>query len=105
MIGTTRPEYVFIRISIFALRLIAPLSILYLAVSYNAKTFLWSPFLGVYALIEAVFYLLVYLPRSYYLQRVRLLSPHDSTFPLTHNDPGSETPSAHVSSRTGGALP
>ena len=70
MIGQTGPEYVFIRIAIFALRLIAPLSIIYLAVSYRAAAFLWSPFLGVYAVVEAVFLLFVYLPRSFYLQQV-----------------------------------
>ncbi|KAH9955230.1 hypothetical protein BC827DRAFT_882947 [Russula dissimulans] len=69
MIGNSWSEYVFIRIAIFALRLVAPLSIVYLAASYHADAFLLSPFLGVYALIEAAFYFFVYLPRSYYLQR------------------------------------
>lgn len=71
MIGQSWPAYVFIRIAILAFRLIAPLSIIYLAASYHVNAFLWSPFLGVYAIIEAAFYLLVYLPRSFYLQRVR----------------------------------
>jgi len=70
MIGNSWPEYAFIRISILALRLIAPLSIIYLAASYHAAAFLWSPFLGAYALVEAAFYLFVYLPRSFYLQHV-----------------------------------
>ncbi len=85
MIGDSWPEYVLIRISILALRLIAPLSIFYLAASYHASAFLWSPFLGAYALVEAAFYLFVYLPRSYYLQQVRCLpkptftrQPHSS---------------------------
>ncbi|KAF8259394.1 Alpha/Beta hydrolase protein [Lactarius quietus] len=69
MIGQTWPEYIFIRASIFGLRLVAPLSIVYLAASWRAHTFLWSPVLGVYALIEAPFFLLVYLPRQYRLQR------------------------------------
>jgi hypothetical protein len=72
MIGQTWPKYVFIRLSIFGLRLVAPLLILYLAVSWSASTFLWLPLLGVYALIEALFFLLVYLPRNYSLQRVRI---------------------------------
>jgi hypothetical protein len=70
MIGNSWPEYVLIRISLLALRLIAPLSIIYLALSFHASAFLWSPFLGVYAIVEAAFYLFVYLPRSFYLQRV-----------------------------------
>ena len=70
MIGNSWPEYVIIRISIIGLRLIAPLSIIYLAASYNAAAFLWSPFLGAYALVEAAFYLFVYLPRSFHLQQV-----------------------------------
>ncbi|KAF8470419.1 hypothetical protein DFH94DRAFT_637653 [Russula ochroleuca] len=69
MIGHSRPEYVFIRIAILALRLIAPLSIFYLVVSYRAAAFLWSPFLGVYAVVEAAFFLNVYLPRRFYLQQ------------------------------------
>ena len=70
MIGNSWPEYVIIRISIIGLRLIAPLSIIYLAASYNAAAFFWSPFLGAYALVEAAFYLFVYLPRSFHLQQV-----------------------------------
>ena len=87
MIGNSRPEYVFIRISIIGLRLIAPLSIIYLAASYYAAAFLCSPFLGVYALIEAAFYLFVYLPRSFYLQRVKFpIKPafHTLTYSLVH---------------------
>ena len=71
MIGHSWPTYVFIRLSILAFRLIAPLSIIYLAASYHASAFLLSPFLGVYAIIEAAFFLLVYFPRSFRLQRVR----------------------------------
>jgi hypothetical protein len=71
MIGQTWPEYVLIRISILALRLIAPLSIVYLAASYYHDTFLWSPILGIYTLIEAAFFLFVYLPRRFSMQRVR----------------------------------
>lgn len=71
MIGQTWPEYVFIKLSIYGLRLVAPLSTVYLAASLRAGTFLWSPLLGAYALIEVPFFLLVYLPRYYRLQRVR----------------------------------
>ncbi|KAI9449905.1 hypothetical protein BJY52DRAFT_1305632 [Lactarius psammicola] len=69
MIGQTWPEYVFIRLSIFALRLVVPLSVVYLTASWSAGTFLWSPLFGVYALIETLFFLLVYLPRRSHLQR------------------------------------
>ncbi|KAI0263414.1 hypothetical protein BC834DRAFT_1027718 [Gloeopeniophorella convolvens] len=69
MIGQTWPEYVFIRLSIAALRLIAPLSIGYLAASYHAGAFLWSPFLGTYAIVEAAFFLFVYLPRCFHMQQ------------------------------------
>ena len=71
MIGDSWPAYVFIRVAILTTRLIAPLSITYLAASYHTGAFLWSPFVGVYATVEAAFYLFVYLPRSFYLQRVR----------------------------------
>lgn len=73
MIGQTWPEYVFIRLSISALRLVAPLSIVYLAASWSVGTFIWSPVFGVYALIETLFFFLVYLPRHFHLQRVRIL--------------------------------
>jgi hypothetical protein len=70
MIGDNWPAYVFIRVAILAFRLITPLSITYLAASYHAGAFRWSPFAGVYAIVEAVFFLFVYLPRSFYLQQV-----------------------------------
>jgi hypothetical protein len=72
MIGQTWPEYVLIRLSVSALRLVAPLSTVYLAASWSAGTFLWSPLLGLYALTESSFFLLVYLPRRSRLQRVRI---------------------------------
>ena len=71
MIGQSWPEYIFIRISIPALRLIAPSSIVYLAASFYHGTFLWSPILGIYTLTEATFFLFVYLPRRFSMQRVR----------------------------------
>src|SRR6266702_2849504 len=72
MIGQTWPEYVFISLSIFVLRLVALLSAVYLAASWSAGTFLWSPVFGVYELIETLCFLLVYLPRCSHLQRVRI---------------------------------
>ncbi|KAI9065071.1 hypothetical protein FKP32DRAFT_1610897 [Trametes sanguinea] len=58
MIGDSYPEYVFIRISILGLRSIAPLSILYVALSWHYGHFLYSWWLGMYAAAEAAFYLL-----------------------------------------------
>jgi len=104
MIGRSWPAYVFIRIAILAIRLIAPLSIIYLAASYHANAFLWSPFLGVYAIVEAAFYLLVYLPRSFYLQQVRFRRRLLWTLTLTAML-GCKAPTTHVSCRARGALP
>ena len=71
MIGDSFPEYVFIRLSILCLRLIAPLSILYLALSWYYHRFLYSHWLSIYAAAEASFYLLVFIPRMKVLQKVR----------------------------------
>ncbi|KAI0341006.1 alpha/beta-hydrolase [Trametopsis cervina] len=68
MIGHSLPEYVFIRLCITGLRLIALLSIVYLCASWYLGDWLCSRWLGYYALVEAVFYLGVYLPRSHLLQ-------------------------------------
>ena len=70
MIGRSVPEYIFIRLCIIGLRLVAPLSIVYLGFSYYRGHFLWSAFLGAYAVAEAAFYLLVFLPRNRLLQKV-----------------------------------
>lgn len=70
MIGHSLPEYIFIRISIWGLRLIAPLSIIHVALSWYQGFWLISPWIGYYALVEAAFFLLVYLPRSIHLQKV-----------------------------------
>ncbi|KAH8998375.1 hypothetical protein EDB86DRAFT_3064189 [Lactarius hatsudake] len=95
MIGHSWPEYVFIRFSVSALRLVAPLSIVYLAASWSAGTFLWSPLFGVYALIESLFFLLVYLPRRSRLQRDAEHPPRMSRAErdaLFHNCANSMTP-------------
>ncbi len=73
MIGQTLQEYVFVRLSILALRLVMPLSFIYFAVSWNTGTFLSSPILGVYTTLETLFFLVVYLPRRSRLQRVRIM--------------------------------
>ncbi|KAL6300228.1 hypothetical protein BKA93DRAFT_740959 [Sparassis latifolia] len=70
MIGDSLPEYIFIQLSIFFLRLVAPLSILYTLASWYSGQLLFPPWLGYYSLTEAAFYLFVYLPRNVYLQKV-----------------------------------
>ena len=72
MIGHSIPEYIFIRICIAGLRLVAPLSILYVVTSLYVGRWLFTRWLGYYAVVEALFYLLVYLPRDRYLQRVSI---------------------------------
>lgn len=70
MIGTTLADYVLIRTSITGLRLVAPLSAVYLAEEYWRGTLdLVSP-LTLYALLEVSFFSLVYLPRKRLLQKV-----------------------------------
>ncbi|KAH9952035.1 Alpha/Beta hydrolase protein [Amylocystis lapponica] len=75
MIGRSLPEYIFIRTCICGLRLVAPASIGYVLASLHAGKFLFSPWLGAYALTEAAFYLLVYLPRGRYLQKKAIHPP------------------------------
>ncbi len=70
MIGRSFPEYVFIRISVFALRLITPASVIYLATCWYTRFWPISPWLAVYPAAEVAFYLLVYLPRTRLLQKV-----------------------------------
>lgn len=70
MIGHSTSEYIFIRCAIAALRLVAPLSLLIVGVSWYTDSWIGHRWLGYYASLEAFFYLLVYLPRSYYLQKV-----------------------------------
>lgn len=69
MIGTSFWEYVFIRTSIFALRSVTPLCVCYIgAFAIRPFGFPGSHLLLGYAALETGFYLLVYLPRKYYLQ-------------------------------------
>lgn len=69
MIGNTLVDFVNIRLSIFALRSIAPASILYLVSCAINSTLFITP-LAICAAAEASFYLLVYLPRRSRLQAV-----------------------------------
>jgi hypothetical protein len=80
MIGHSSLEYIFIRISIFGLRLVTPLSVAYVAYSTYLQQIPKPLPLFCYAAVEAGFYFLVYLPRSYCLQKVRFfLTPPDDT--------------------------
>jgi hypothetical protein len=70
MAGTSLWDYIFIRVCITALHFIAPLSIVY---SF-AKLFFTIPFqiplvLQIWLALEALFYLVVYLPLNRHLQR------------------------------------
>lgn len=71
MIGTSIWEYVFIRVCIFCMQLIAPISVIYSVMSWTPGLHL--PFLTRihvpeilerWLILEAVFYLLIYLPRK-----------------------------------------
>lgn len=73
MIGHSSLEYIFIRISIFGVRLVTPLSVAYVAYSTYLQQIPKPLPLFYYAAIEAGFYFLVYLPRSFYLQKVRCI--------------------------------
>ena len=79
MLGKSMPEYIFIITAIAALRLIAPLSALCVAwillvpapAHLDAKWALLYSCSMIYASLEAAFFVCVYLPRRYHLQRVR----------------------------------
>ncbi|KAJ3912833.1 hypothetical protein F5877DRAFT_53419 [Lentinula edodes] len=67
MLGQSLPEYIFILSSISLLRLVAPLSFLYLFYCLYTKSL--TPWLFLFALLEASFYLFVYRPRRTVLQK------------------------------------
>lgn len=70
MIGTSVPEYLFIRASIFALRAITPLSIFYVAYSIaDPPSSSAGKGLLAWCCVETGFWLLVYLPRKRSLQK------------------------------------
>src|SRR6266536_6378468 len=70
MIGTSTGEYIFIRFCIFFLHWITPLSVFYCLVTFIFQIPHYRTFWILETLItaEAAFYLVVYLPRKYYLQ-------------------------------------
>ncbi|PCH37667.1 hypothetical protein WOLCODRAFT_142188 [Wolfiporia cocos MD-104 SS10] len=93
MIGNSLPEYIFIRICISGIRLIAPLSILYTLASLNYGFLLYNKWLGIYAIVEAAFYLLVYLPRCRRLQEVAV---HPTPLPKAEREKLFEKCSLHI---------
>ncbi|KAJ3542277.1 hypothetical protein NM208_g4188 [Fusarium decemcellulare] len=71
MIGISAWDYIFVRTCIFLLHLIAPLSVVYSLVNRLIHLPFHIPHvLEAWLALEAVFYLLVYLPRRNYLQKV-----------------------------------
>lgn len=70
MISNSLRAYCGIQASIIGLRSVTPLSVVFLATSAWFGRFPISKWLGVYASIEVLFYLLVYLPRKSRLQKV-----------------------------------
>lgn len=77
MLGKSIPEYIFIKTAIAALRLIAPLSVLWVACMllvpapayHDPKWALLYSCSLIYASLEAAFFICVYLPRRYHLQK------------------------------------
>ncbi|KAJ4466072.1 hypothetical protein C8R41DRAFT_76995 [Lentinula lateritia] len=67
MLGQSLREYIFILCSISLLRLVAPLSFLYLSLCLYTKSI--TPWLFTLALLEASFYLFIYIPRKNVLQK------------------------------------
>ncbi|KZM27463.1 uncharacterized protein EKO05_0010732 [Ascochyta rabiei] len=69
MIGTSIPQYIFIRLCIFALRSITPLSIFYVSFSLAEQpTSAGGRWLLAWSVVEAAFWLFVYIPRKRALQ-------------------------------------
>ena len=74
MIGTSKPEYWFIRLCIVGLHYIAPLCVAYCILlvyiyGFKATKYRFPLLVETGALLETLFYFLVYLPYNKYLQR------------------------------------
>lgn len=78
MIGETTGEYIFIRICIFFLHYIAPLSILYtfIVLTFRPSSYRVPWALELWVLAETGFFFLVYLPRRYQLQHAATHPPN-----------------------------
>lgn len=70
MIGKGIQDYIQIRAAILGFRAVAPASLLYLGASFAKKQWIGSKWLALYAIVEAAFYLLVYVPRHRRMQQV-----------------------------------
>ncbi|KAE9397158.1 hypothetical protein BT96DRAFT_957969 [Gymnopus androsaceus JB14] len=68
MIGQSFPEYIFIRICIFLLKLVAPASLFYLFLCLCTRQIILHWLLP-FAVLESSFYVFVYLPRKKRLQK------------------------------------
>jgi hypothetical protein len=81
MIGTSRVEYWFIRLCIVGLHYLAPLCLVYCAlivILYGFRTAFTSPLpliVDSIAIVESLFFLLIYLPYRNYLQREAVHPP------------------------------
>ena len=83
MIGTSRFDYYFIRLCIVGLHYIAPLCIFYCVVlvsvyGLKATTYRFPLLVETGAVLETLFYLIVYLPYNAYLQREAVHPPPPS---------------------------
>ena len=80
MLGTSKLDYLFIRACIVFLRYIAPLSAVYcvatLVLRPSTYRIPWP--LEIWAVAETLFYIFVYLPSSFLLQRVAVHPPSTS---------------------------
>ncbi|KZT12076.1 uncharacterized protein LAESUDRAFT_733939 [Laetiporus sulphureus 93-53] len=72
-------DYIVVRVLIICLQLVAPLSVAYMLLSYYAGYWIFSKWLGWYALAEIAFYVFVYLPRQRLLQKPAILPPTPSS--------------------------
>ncbi|KZT10375.1 uncharacterized protein LAESUDRAFT_810033 [Laetiporus sulphureus 93-53] len=68
-------DYIVIRALITSLQLVVPLSIAHTLFSFYAGHWIYSKWLGWYALVEVAFYAVVYLPRRRLLQKPAVLPP------------------------------
>ena len=80
MIGTSKAEFLFIRFCIIGLHYIVPLSLLYTAslialYGFKATTYRFPLFVEAIAITETLFYIFVYIPYSYILQREAIHPP------------------------------
>ena len=70
MIGKSIQDYIQIRAAILGFRVVAPISLIYLAASVAQGKLFGSTWLALYAMVEAAFYLVVYVPRQRRMQKV-----------------------------------